>query len=32
MKEKIEKIADVAFERLLKVYESNTDGGIIFPK
>ena len=32
MKEKIEKIANVAFERLLKVYESKTDGGIIFPK
>ena len=32
MKEKIEKIAYVAFERLLKVYESKTDGGIIFPK
>ena len=32
MKEKIEKIANVAFERLLKVYESKTEGGIIFPK
>ena len=32
MKEKIEKIAKVAFERLLKVYESKTEGGIIFPK
>ena len=32
MKEKIEKIAFVAFERLLKVYESKTEGGIIFPK
>ena len=32
MKEKIEKIANVAFERLLKVYESRTEGGIIFPK
>ena len=32
MKKKIEEIADVAFERLLKVYESKTEGGIIFPK
>ena len=32
MKNKIEEIADVAFERLLKVYESKTEGGIIFPK
>ena len=28
----VEEIADVAFERLLKVYESKTEGGIIFPK
>lgn len=32
MKNKIEEIANVAFERLLKVYESKTEGGIIFPK
>ena len=32
MKNKIEEIAYVAFERLLKAYESKTEGGIIFPK